>query len=104
MRKTVLTLSLLASLFSLQAQSKNKPAAKTSNETATLKTAAMQDIQAGYETYKKIALQLWDYAELGYKEVKKFCTAPGNINGERLCCKSRCCGYPHCFCGFLRKW
>ncbi|HMC84169.1 MAG TPA: hypothetical protein VKI61_01530, partial [Chitinophagaceae bacterium] len=34
------------------------------------KTLAMADIQAKYDEYKKIALQIWDYAELGYKEVK----------------------------------
>ena len=36
----------------------------------TLKAAAAADIQSNYETYKKIALQIWDYAEVGYKEVK----------------------------------
>jgi aminobenzoyl-glutamate utilization protein B len=35
-----------------------------------LKTLAMADIQAKYDEYKKIALQIWDYAEVGYKEVK----------------------------------
>ncbi|GGB13866.1 amidohydrolase [Puia dinghuensis] len=36
----------------------------------TLKTRAMGDIQSRYDDYKKIALQIWDYAEVGYKEVK----------------------------------
>ena len=35
-----------------------------------LKTIAMADLQAKYEDYKKIALQIWEYAEVGYKEVK----------------------------------
>src|ERR1700712_4856509 len=35
-----------------------------------LKTLAMSDIQAKYDDYKKIALQIWDYAEVGYKETK----------------------------------
>ena len=30
----------------------------------------MADIQSRYGEYKKIALQIWDYAEVGYKEVK----------------------------------
>ncbi len=30
----------------------------------------MTDIQSKYDDYKKIALQIWDYAEVGYKEVK----------------------------------
>lgn len=36
----------------------------------TLKSRAMSDIQSRYDDYKKIALQIWDYAEVGYKEVK----------------------------------
>ena len=34
------------------------------------KAEALTDIQSHYEDYKKIALQIWDYAEVGYKEVK----------------------------------
>ena len=36
----------------------------------TLKTKAIADLGAHYDEYKKIALQIWDYAEVGYKEVK----------------------------------
>lgn len=35
-----------------------------------LKTTAIQNIQTSYDQYKNIALQIWNYAELGYKEVK----------------------------------
>jgi aminobenzoyl-glutamate utilization protein B len=35
-----------------------------------VKTQAIADLQGRYDDYKKIALQIWDYAELGYKEVK----------------------------------
>ena len=37
---------------------------------SALKSRAIQDIQSHYDDYKKIALQIWDYAEVGYKEVK----------------------------------
>jgi aminobenzoyl-glutamate utilization protein B len=37
---------------------------------STLKTLAIADIQSHYDEYKHIALQIWDYAEVGYKEVK----------------------------------
>lgn len=97
MRKTVLTFSLLASLFSLQAQSKNKPAAKTSNETAALKTATMQDIQAGYDTYKKIALQIWDYAEVGYKEVKSSALHQETLTANGFTVKAGVAGIPTAF-------
>jgi len=35
-----------------------------------VKTSAMAGIQAKYDDYKNIAMQIWDFAELGYKEVK----------------------------------
>jgi aminobenzoyl-glutamate utilization protein B len=35
-----------------------------------LKNEADKNIQSGYEAYKKIALNIWDYAEVGFKETK----------------------------------
>ena len=35
-----------------------------------LKDEAIKDIDSRYEDYKKIALQIWNYAEVGYKEKK----------------------------------
>ena len=35
-----------------------------------VKTLAMADIQARYDEYKNTALQIWNFAEVGYKEVK----------------------------------
>ena len=37
---------------------------------AGLKKETIQKIQDNYDSYKKVALQIWDYAEVGYKEVK----------------------------------
>ena len=34
------------------------------------KEQAISDIQSQYDVYKNTALQIWDYAELGYKENK----------------------------------
>ena len=48
------------------AYAQKKPAAANDG----LKTLAMADLQAKYDDYKKIALQIWEYAEVGYKEVK----------------------------------
>lgn len=58
------TLPLL--LFILTASTGAGPIAGIDN----LKTQAAADIQSQYDNYKKIALQIWDYAEVGYKEVK----------------------------------
>ncbi|HEY4209192.1 MAG TPA: amidohydrolase, partial [Puia sp.] len=35
-----------------------------------LKAKAINDLDARYSEYKKIAFQIWDYAEVGYKEVR----------------------------------
>src|ERR1700691_1502511 len=35
-----------------------------------LKNEAAKNIQSGYDAYKKIALAIWDYAEVGFKETK----------------------------------
>src|SRR5438034_10357978 len=40
------------------------------NPTITVKDEAINDIQVKYNEYKEIALQIWNYAEVGYKEVK----------------------------------
>ena len=61
MIKTLLTASLCAALFVLHAQ-------KISS--AVLKEDAIKSIDTKYDAYKKIALQIWGYAEVGYKEQK----------------------------------
>jgi aminobenzoyl-glutamate utilization protein B len=61
MKKTLLTASLCAALFVLHAQKINS---------AVLKEDAIKSIDTKYDAYKKIALQIWDYAEVGYKEQK----------------------------------
>src|SRR5260221_14657818 len=46
------------------------PASFAQSADSALKSGAISDIQSHYDDYKKIALQIWDYAEAGYKEVK----------------------------------
>ena len=66
MRKPLLTgLILLVNLFILSAQKSTAP-----NPTDKLKDQVSKNIDADYNVYKKTALQIWDYAEVGYKEVK----------------------------------
>ncbi len=47
-----------------------KRKAATSEPLAKNKSAAAADIQDQYDHYKGIALKIWDFAEVGYKEVK----------------------------------
>jgi aminobenzoyl-glutamate utilization protein B len=65
--KRILVGIALLSLHVAVAQ-KKKTAAPPSNE--PLKTAAIQGLEAAYPQYKDVALQIWNNAELGYKEVK----------------------------------
>ena len=39
--------------------------ARASDIDTTLKAGAMIDLQSRYDDYKKIAMQIWDYAEMG---------------------------------------
>ncbi len=64
-KRIISSVWLLALLTTVTAQKK-----KAIDPADAMKAQALQDIQADYDVYKKIALQIWDYAELGYKEVK----------------------------------
>lgn len=68
MRKLLLPaiVACIAVLLSDFSNAQKKPA----NSNEPLKAIAMADIQARYDDNKKIALQIWNYAEVGYKEVK----------------------------------
>ena len=66
MKRILVGLALLS--LNVAVAQKKKPVAAPSNE--PLKTAALQGLQESYGQYKDIALQIWNNAELGYKEVK----------------------------------
>ncbi len=66
MRKHLfMALILLFNLSILWAQ--KKPAADPGDK---LKDQVSKNIDADYDVYKKTALQIWEYAEVGYKEMK----------------------------------
>ncbi len=61
-------ITISTSLFiitSIHAQKK-----KNNDASDKLKTQAITDIQSKYDDYKKIALQIWGFAEVGYKETQ----------------------------------
>ena len=47
-----------------------------------LKTQAAQGIQSSYNAYKDIALQIWNYAELGYKETQSTALLQATLKNE----------------------
>ncbi len=65
MRLFTFLLIFLFSSVCLQAQKKI-----VSSKDNQLKTQAFTEIQSHYDQYKTTALQIWEYAEVGYKEVK----------------------------------
>jgi aminobenzoyl-glutamate utilization protein B len=65
-------ISMMASagllLLALSTTAQKKKAAPAPEE--GMKATAVQNLQNAYDQYKNIALQIWNHAELGYKEVK----------------------------------
>jgi aminobenzoyl-glutamate utilization protein B len=66
-KQTTLLFIALLHIFSFQLLAQKNSSTKSID---ALKNETAQSIQSGYDTYKKIALSIWDYAELGYKEDK----------------------------------
>jgi aminobenzoyl-glutamate utilization protein B len=67
--KRILLLACL--LFSLHAMAQKKTKADPATQQVNAnKEAALAALSSAYEADKKTALQIWEYAEVGYKEVK----------------------------------
>ena len=66
--KKILLVVALINVFSFQLTAQKNGINKAND---ALKNESATTIQAGYDAYKTIALNIWDYAELGYKENKK---------------------------------
>ena len=67
--KRILMTSLVLLSVQLMAQKKSKIDPATQQVNAN-KEAALAALNSAYEADKKTALQIWEYAEVGYKEVK----------------------------------
>ena len=77
--------------FNCIAQNKNnKSIDALKNETATT-------IQSGYDAYKKIALSIWDYAELGYKENKSSALLQNTLKDNGFTVEAGVAGMPTAF-------
>ena len=63
--KSITTFIILITVCNIGlAQKKISP-----NPILLLKEQAAVNIQSNYETYKKVALDIWNYAESGFKEI-----------------------------------
>ena len=61
------------------------------------KVAADAEIQGKYEEYKKIALQIWDYAEVGYKEEKSTALLQQQLKNNGFTVQAGVAGIPTAF-------
>ncbi|HVM89030.1 MAG TPA: amidohydrolase [Puia sp.] len=70
MQKDFCRIVLMATCIAVVTNNYGQKKKKDINSEEKLKTEAIGDLQSKYNDYKKIALQIWDYAEVGYKENK----------------------------------
>jgi aminobenzoyl-glutamate utilization protein B len=66
-------------------------------DSAALKSAAVTDIQSKYGDYKAIALRIWNYAEVGYKEVKSSALLQKTLGDNGFTVKSGVADIPTAF-------
>lgn len=64
---------------------------------ADLKNTAARDIDQKYDLYKKTALQIWEYAEVGYKEVKSSALHQQNLRDNGFSVEPGVAGIPTAF-------
>ena len=82
---------LAVAFLSAAAQQKNMA------QVTILKDQALRDIQVGYPVYKSIALQIWDYAEVGYKEEKSSALLQKTLNENGFTVQAGVAGIPTAF-------
>jgi aminobenzoyl-glutamate utilization protein B len=87
MRKNCLFILLLSVSYNCIAQSNIE----------ALKEETAASIQAGYAVYKKIALNIWDYAEVGYKEIKSSALLQTTLKDNGFNVESGVAGMPTAF-------
>lgn len=68
-----------------------------SKTTDVLKNEAAKNIQTGYDEYKKIAFSIWDYAEVGFKEVKSSLLLQNTLKDNGFTVEAGVAGMPTAF-------
>ncbi len=89
--KYFLFLFFSASFYTVSSQN------KSIGDVAKLKEDAIHNIQSGYTVYKDIALQIWNYAEVGYKEEKSSALLQKTLSDNGFTVKAGVAGMPTAF-------
>jgi len=90
--KTVISLLLLVSSVSVCSAQK-----KRNSELERLKEAATKNIDGDYGRFQKIALDIWHFAEVGYKEKQSAALLAGTLKEEGFSVQSGVAGIPTAF-------
>lgn len=91
MKSFRLCLFLIAGFYSANIYAQGK------TNIASLKSQAFNDLNAEKEHYKKIALQIWDYAELGYKEIQSSALLQEELKAQGFNVQPGVAGIPTAF-------
>ncbi|MBT1701894.1 amidohydrolase [Chryseosolibacter indicus] len=70
---------------------------KRNNSKEEMKHAASGNIQENYAVYKQIALEIWNYAEVGYKEIKSSALLQKTLKENGFNLQSSVVGIPTAF-------
>ncbi|GAO41850.1 amidohydrolase [Flavihumibacter petaseus] len=89
--------SLIAALFTVSVFSFPLFAQKTSRQLTALKQSAVLDLGKDYEQYKEISFKIWDYSELGYKEVKSSTLLQQTLSQHGFSVEAGVAGIPTAF-------
>jgi aminobenzoyl-glutamate utilization protein B len=92
MKLIILSMAWLLSCFTCIAQKK-----ATDKAIDVLKNESAKDIQLSYSTYKKIALNIWEYAEVGYKEIKSSALLQNTLKDNGFMVEAGVAGIPTAF-------
>ncbi|WP_407520659.1 amidohydrolase [Lacibacter sp. MH-610] len=90
----IITLLLCLMGITLIATAQKKQAVSKADQ---LKKEAALQIQNNYDQYKTAALQIWDYAEVGYKEVKSSALLQQTLKDNGFTIESGVAGMPTAF-------
>jgi aminobenzoyl-glutamate utilization protein B len=90
----LIPLSIIALVIGYNCGAQNSVASKTMD---VLKNEAANNIQSGYEAYKKIALNIWEYAEVGFKENKSSSLLQNTLNDNGFTVEAGVAGMPTAF-------
>ncbi|GAA0549227.1 aminobenzoyl-glutamate utilization protein B [Chitinophaga japonensis] len=66
-------------------------------QTAALKQTAISDLQSQYDHYKQTALQIWEYAEVGYQEYKSAALLAQTLRSSGFSVDTGVAGIPTAF-------